>query len=117
MEEKFLNRFLYDKNEYILQINYFVHILENNFLLALTYFSEGISFTYDYVGIEYNFDQNNNKIVTFYDFDTEKNISLDEFINMLGICCEIYMEEEQNSKEDVLILYKKTCMKLLSNAS
>lgn len=115
MQGKYETRFMYDHNKYKIVIDYFSYILNNNFLLALTYFSEGNGFGYDYTGLNFATDEKTNElIVVFYDFDYEIFINFGMFINSLKLACEIYIEENISEQNEVFNLFKLTCDNLLS---
>jgi len=105
MEEKFLNKFMYDKNRYQLVIEYFTYILNNNFLLALSYFAEGISYTYEYLGVNFSKDLNGENVVVFYNFDYEIYVNPKGFIRILKLACIIYIEEEPNYRNEIITLF------------
>lgn len=113
MEEKFLERFMYNKEKYALVIEYFTYILNNNFLLALSYFCEEVGYEFQYKGINFSKDLNNNKIVIFYDFNEEIYIQLEEFLNILRLACTVYIEEDTKDTNEVLMMYNQIYQNLL----
>ena len=115
MEQKFIINFMYDREKYQIVIDYFVYILNNNFLLALTYFSQNTGYSYDYTGINFAYDEESKKlIVLFYDFDYEIYIDVTVFINVLKLASEVYIEYNPNYKEEVFKLFEQTCKNLIS---
>ena len=116
MEQRFISGFMYDRNEYQLVVNYFVHMLTNNFMLALSYFAEGSCYTYDYVGIQFGMNEvTKEKMAMFYDFDYEIYTELPVFLNSLKLACEIYVSEVPASKAEAIKLFRQTCERVINN--
>lgn len=115
MSQKFEYRFMYDKDKYKLVIEYFSMILDQNFLLALAYFSEKTVYTYKYRGIEFGYDEiGKNKVATFFNLENEITVDIVMFLNSLKLACEIYIEDNIISKEEVIKLFKIVCNNLLT---
>ncbi len=107
MNEEYKVKFMYNRDTYKIIIDYFCNILNENFMMALVYMSEGANYSIKYSGIEIGYDiKKKNSIIKFYDFENEIYISKSIFANSLYLACQIYIENNLDSKNEIIRLFK-----------
>lgn len=113
MEEKYLDRYIYDKEKYHLVILYFQYMLRIDFMDALDTMSKDISASNGHIGYFFasgcdeedieNGDYFENGVMFFFGNDDFDEIIVDYsiFYNSLKLACNIYLDENPDDYEVV----------------
>ena len=116
MKEKYLDRFMYDKDEYHLLIYYFRYMLEGDFMEKLFMMSKDMSVSTEHIGYMFasscdeedieNGDYFEDGVLFFFGNNEYNEIIVDYniFYNSLKLACDIYIESYPDKKD---VIYSK----------